>query len=323
MTVAARRDVLAPVPVPDLQGLVRSVREPALVPGPFTPMARPVRPSPRRVLPLRLARQPIALSRLPGQPRNIVLRVVPIHAHGRMKVRLVIARVPPIASGTLLPLGALERPARIVAGISRVAHERRVLSARHLGRADRKRRRDDDAVSRPFVPVALLLGGRRTHDVGPGRHHDELRAVVAVAEDLPDPLDLRQGPPAGVGPRGRAGRTDTSRGTRRRPRPYPAASRGQRPPRPLSSTQSREACEPHGHGDHPNGTRGMRRRLRPCPDASRRERPCGPPPGAPPPLEGAPPRHDDDLPNRYPDTRRSPRSYPDASPERRPPHPRP
>ena len=138
-------------------------------------------PRSRHVFPLRLAQQPIVLSRLAGQPAYVLLGIVPAHVDDRTR--------PPAPA---LVVGIVRAPSGLVARIP--------LRERHLVHPHRERLREGHQVSGGLVTLPLReghqvsgaivtlpirLSRRRAHHVRPRRHHHHLRALRAVAKRGP------------------------------------------------------------------------------------------------------------------------------------------
>ena len=86
-----------------------------------------------RILPFRLAGQPIPLSSLLGQPPHIRLGVVPVDAGHGITVRLLEPRVTPAFRGLLLPLAAVPDVTAAASIVAAVADKGSELSLEHLG----------------------------------------------------------------------------------------------------------------------------------------------------------------------------------------------
>ena len=98
----------------------------------------------RDVLPLDFGEQAIAAARLRVEPRDIRLRLVPVHARHRVVARLLEARIAKCRSRVVLPVAALTtiREAVSTHGAIGCAHEGFVLIERDFVAAHQRTARE-------------------------------------------------------------------------------------------------------------------------------------------------------------------------------------
>ena len=134
-TITAGRHHPAPVAVVRLECPVGPVRVRALRRDVIAPVARRADTPASRVFPLRLARQAIPFPRLLREPIHVRLRIIPIHAHYRVHIRLLKPRgCATSRASSLFALRFPDIPVRTTAihTSSRRAHKRPELAPRHL-----------------------------------------------------------------------------------------------------------------------------------------------------------------------------------------------
>ena len=187
-TVAARRLVRPHIAV----GQFRLVRHIAIGAKPRLVVPKVVlglASRPRRILPLRLARQPVGLARAFTQPPNIGLGVAPADAHHRLVVLYLVLQAPPTAAGGPIPFAPRQKlpgPASFVRiplrlrAVARRQRELLKLPHRHLVSAQGEVPGNPHLPHRPFIrfPNARQV----PHSEAAGGNHHHLRAVCTVPE---------------------------------------------------------------------------------------------------------------------------------------------
>ena len=125
------------------------------------PVIARLRPRSRHVLPLRLAQQPISLTRLPRQPPHVFPRILPAHVDDR--------------TGPPSPA-----PVSGIVSTSAAPATRIPLTKRHLVHPHRYRLSYRHSVHRSFIIAPPFLTRRTAHHETPRTHNHQLRTPLTV-----------------------------------------------------------------------------------------------------------------------------------------------